>query len=41
MIDAIKSSTGAFTMAMYYISAACVAGIVLVFISKKPVFKGA
>jgi len=41
MIDAIKTSTGAFTNAMYYISAACVAGIVLVFISKKPEFKGA
>lgn len=41
MIDAIKSSTGAFTNAMYYISVACVAGIVLVFISKKPEFKGA
>ena len=41
MIDAIKASTGAFTMAMYYISVACVAGIVLVFLSKKPEFKGA
>jgi len=41
MIDAIKSSTGSFTNAMYYISVACVAGIVLVLISKKPVFKGA
>ncbi len=41
MIDAIKSATGAVTMAMYYISAACVAGIVLVFLSKKPEFKGA
>jgi MFS transporter, OFA family, oxalate/formate antiporter len=41
MIDAIKSATGAFTNAMYYISVACVAGIVLVFISKKPEFKGA
>jgi len=41
MIDAIKTATGAFTMAMYYISAACVAGIVLVFLSKKPEFKGA
>ncbi len=41
MIDWIKASTGAFTNAMYYISAACVAGIVLVFISKKPEFKGA
>jgi len=40
MIDAIKSSTGAFTMAMYYISAACVAGIVLVFISKKAGIQG-
>ena len=39
MIDAIRSSTGAFTNAMYYISAACLAGIVLVVISKKPVFK--
>jgi OFA family oxalate/formate antiporter-like MFS transporter len=41
MIDAIKATTGAFTNAMYLISAACVAGIVLVFISKKPEFKGA
>ena len=41
MIDAVKTATGSFTMAMYYISAACVAGIVLVFISKKPEFKGA
>jgi OFA family oxalate/formate antiporter-like MFS transporter len=41
MIDAIKAATGAVTMAMYYISAACVAGIVLVFLSKKPEFKGA
>jgi OFA family oxalate/formate antiporter-like MFS transporter len=41
MIDAIKSATGAVTNAMYYISVACVAGIVLVFISKKPEFKGA
>jgi OFA family oxalate/formate antiporter-like MFS transporter len=41
MIDAVKTSTGSFTNAMYYISAACVAGIVLVFISKKPEFKGA
>jgi MFS transporter, OFA family, oxalate/formate antiporter len=41
MIDAIKAATGAVTMAMYYISVACVAGIVLVFISKKPEFKGA
>jgi len=41
MIDAIKTSTGSFTNAMYYISAACVAGIVLVFVSKKPEFKGA
>jgi OFA family oxalate/formate antiporter-like MFS transporter len=41
MIDAIKTATGAVTMAMYYISAACVAGIILVFISKKPEFKGA
>jgi OFA family oxalate/formate antiporter-like MFS transporter len=41
MIDAIKAATGAFTNAMYYISVACVAGIVLVFISKKPEFKGA
>jgi OFA family oxalate/formate antiporter-like MFS transporter len=41
MIDAIKSATGAVTNAMYYISVACVVGIVLVFISKKPEFKGA
>jgi OFA family oxalate/formate antiporter-like MFS transporter len=41
MIDAVKTSTGSFTYAMYYISAACVAGIVLVLISKKPEFKGA
>jgi OFA family oxalate/formate antiporter-like MFS transporter len=41
MIDAVKTATGSFTMAMYYISAACVAGIVLVFVSKKPEFKGA
>jgi OFA family oxalate/formate antiporter-like MFS transporter len=41
MIDAIKTSTGAFTNAMYYISVACVAGIVLVFVSKKPEFKAA
>jgi OFA family oxalate/formate antiporter-like MFS transporter len=41
MIDAVKTSTGSFTNAMYYISAACVAGIVLVFVSKKPEFKGA
>lgn len=41
MIDAVKTSTGSFTYAMYYISAACVAGIVLVFVSKKPEFKGA
>jgi hypothetical protein len=41
MIDAIKTATGAVTNAMYYISVACVVGIVLVFISKKPEFKGA
>jgi OFA family oxalate/formate antiporter-like MFS transporter len=41
MIDAVKTSTGSFTNAMYYISVACVAGIVLVFVSKKPEFKGA
>jgi MFS transporter, OFA family, oxalate/formate antiporter len=41
MIDAVKTATGSFTNAMYYTSAACVAGIVLVFISKKPEFKGA
>jgi MFS transporter, OFA family, oxalate/formate antiporter len=41
MIDAVKTSTGSFTNAMYYISAACVVGIVLVFISKKPEFKAA
>jgi len=41
MIDAVRTSTGSFTNAMYYISAACVAGIVLVFVSKKPEFKGA
>ncbi|MDO8738132.1 OFA family MFS transporter [Candidatus Deferrimicrobium sp.] len=41
MIDAVKTATGSFTYAMYYISAACVAGIVLVFVSKKPEFKGA
>ena len=41
MIDAIKTATGAVTMAMYYVSAACVAGIILVLISKKPEFKGA
>jgi OFA family oxalate/formate antiporter-like MFS transporter len=41
MIDAVKTATGSFTMAMYYISAACVAGIALVFVSKKPEFKGA
>jgi OFA family oxalate/formate antiporter-like MFS transporter len=41
MIDAIKTATGAYTNAMYAISAAAVVGIVLVFISKKPEFKGA
>jgi len=41
MIDAIRTTTGTFTMAMYYTAIACVAGIVLVFISKKPEFKGA
>lgn len=41
MIDAIKTATGAYTNAMYAISVAAVAGIVLVFISKKPEFKGA
>ncbi|MBE3074437.1 MAG: MFS transporter [Actinobacteria bacterium] len=41
MIDAIKTATGAYTNAMYAISVACVAGIVLVFLPKKPVFKGA
>jgi len=41
MIDYIKSTTGAFTNAMYAITVACVLGIVLTFISKKPVFKGA
>jgi OFA family oxalate/formate antiporter-like MFS transporter len=41
MIDAIKTSTGSFTMAMYYISVACVVGIVLSLISKKPEFKPA
>src|SRR5512143_2547270 len=39
MIDYIKSTTGAFTNAMYAITVACVLGIVLTFISKKPVFK--
>jgi len=41
MIDAIKTSTGSFTMAMYYISVACVVGIVLSLMSKKPEFKPA
>jgi MFS transporter, OFA family, oxalate/formate antiporter len=41
MIDAIKTSTGSFTMAMYYISVACVVGIVLALLSKKPEFKPA
>jgi hypothetical protein len=41
MIDAIKTSTGSFTMAMYYISVACVVGIALSLISKKPEFKPA
>jgi OFA family oxalate/formate antiporter-like MFS transporter len=40
MIDAIRASAGAFTNAMYYISAACVAGIVLVLLTKKPALKG-
>jgi len=41
MIDYIKSTTGAFTNAMYAITVVCVLGIVLTFVSKKPVFKGA
>ena len=41
MIDYIKTTTGAFTNAMYAITVVCVLGIVLTFISKKPVFKGA
>lgn len=40
MIDAIRASAGAFTNAMYYISVACVAGIVLVVASRKPAPKG-
>jgi OFA family oxalate/formate antiporter-like MFS transporter len=39
MIDAIRASAGAFTDAMYYISVACVAGIALVVLSRKPVPK--
>ncbi len=41
MIAAIKAQTGAFTNAMYAITVACVLGIVLTFVSRKPVFKGA
>jgi hypothetical protein len=41
MIDAIKTSTGSFTLAMYYISVGCALGIVLAFLSKKPEFKPA
>jgi OFA family oxalate/formate antiporter-like MFS transporter len=41
MIDYIKSTTGAFTNAMYAITVACVLGLVLCFFSKRPVFKGA
>ncbi len=40
LIDAIRASAGAFTNAMYYISVVCVAGIVLVLLTKKPALKG-
>jgi MFS transporter, OFA family, oxalate/formate antiporter len=39
MIDAIRASAGAFTNAMYYISVACVAGIALVLLTRKPALK--
>src|SRR4030067_924961 len=41
MIDYIKTSTGAFTNAMYALPVACALGIVLTFFSKRPVFQGA
>jgi OFA family oxalate/formate antiporter-like MFS transporter len=41
MIDYIKSTTGAFTNAMYAITVVCVVGLVLCFFSKRPHFKGA
>lgn len=41
LIDSIKAATGQFTNAMYVITVACVIGIVLTFISKRPVYKGA
>ena len=40
MIDAIRASAGAFTNAMYFISVACVAGIGLVLLTRKPAPKG-
>ena len=40
MIDYIKTTTGAFTNAMYAITVVCVLGLVLCFFSKRPVFKG-
>jgi len=41
LIDSIKAATGQFTNAMYVITVACVVGIVLCFVSKRPVYKGA
>jgi OFA family oxalate/formate antiporter-like MFS transporter len=41
MIDYIKTTTGAFTNAMYAITVTCVLGIVLTFMSKAPAHKTA
>ncbi|MCL5966666.1 MAG: OFA family MFS transporter [Deltaproteobacteria bacterium] len=41
MIDSIRTATGQFTNAMYAITVACVVGIALCFLSKRPVYKGA